>query len=190
VDYNQNARDRTTASAYSVRPTPDARVSAPLTWDEVGWCEPSELTMDSVPKRYAWLGDPGEGIDAAVGSLDALLELYERQGGNEPPAPRAGYVPEPAPGKAAGPTGRRRTTAPLIEIARAATQQEALDGLERWRARHPDVWSLLEPNDILVDAMRGRNTTWTRIRVNLRHVPEAARPPQEALEVDYDPWQL
>ena len=106
-----------------------------------------------------------------------------------PPAPPRPPPPAaPAPGKAVGPTGRRRTSAPLVEIARAATQQEAMDGLERWRARHQDVWPLLEPNDILVDSMRGRNTTWTRIRVNLRHVPESDRPGQESLEVDYDPW--
>src|SRR5579864_126584 len=168
VDYNQNARDHTTASAYSVRPTVDARVSAPLWWDEVGACEPSELTIDTMPARYADIGDPGDGIDVAAGSLDGLLELFARQD-----------VPEP--------TGRRRTNAPLIEIARAATQQEAMAGLERWRNRHQDVWPMLEPNDILVDAMRGRSTTWTRIRVNLQHVPEPARPAQEPLEVDYDP---
>ena len=133
--------------------------------------------------------DPADGIDSTVGSLEGLLELAERQaltGVAEAPAP--GNVPLPAPGKAVGPTGRRRTTAPLIEIARAATQNEAFAGLERWKLRHADVWPRLEPNDILVDSMRGRNTTWTRIRVNLRHVPEAERPPQEALEVDFDPW--
>ena len=102
--------------------------------------------------------------------------------------PSTGVVPPPAPGKDVGPTGRRRTTSPLIEIARAATQKEAMAGLERWKLRHADVWRLLEPNDILVDSMRGRSMTWTRIRVNLRHVPESGRPPQEALEVDYDPW--
>jgi DNA ligase D-like protein (predicted polymerase) len=190
VDYNQNARDHTTASAYSVRPTADARASAPLRWDEVPTCEPADFTIDTLPRRYAELGDPGEGIDAVAGSIEPLLQLADRQEAHgraqEPPMP--GTVPAPAPGKDAGPTGRRRTTAPLIEIARAATQPEAMAGLERWRARHPTVWPLLEPNDILVDSMRGRNTTWTRIRVNLRHVPEADRPPQEPLEVDYDPW--
>jgi bifunctional non-homologous end joining protein LigD len=78
---------------------------------------------------------------------------------------------------------------PLIEIARAATQDEALAGLERWKERHRDVVGYLEPADVLVDAMRGRSTTWTRIRLNLRHVPEEQRPVQEALEVDYDPWE-
>ena len=189
VDYNQNAKDHTTASAYSVRPSHDARVSTPLHWDEVADCDPATFTIDTVPDRFARLGDPADGIDSTVGSLEGLLELAERQaltGVAEAPAP--GNVPVPAPGKAVGPTGRRRTTAPLIEIARAATQNEAFAGLERWKLRHADVWPRLEPNDILVDSMRGRNTTWTRIRVNLRHVPEAERPPQEALEVDYDPW--
>jgi bifunctional non-homologous end joining protein LigD len=196
VDYNQNAKDHTTASAYSVRPTPEARVSAPLQWDEVAACEPSAFTIDTVPARYARVGDPGEGIDAAVGSLEPLLELAARQaeaGAEEPPARFArasGSVPPPAPGKDVGPTGRRRTTAPLIEIARAATQKEAMQGLERWRMRHAGIWPLLEPNDILVDSMRGRSQTWTRIRVNLRHVPEAERPVQEPLEVDYDPWHF
>jgi DNA ligase D-like protein (predicted polymerase) len=192
VDYNQNARDHTTASAYSVRPTPEARVSAPLAWAEVPTCDPAMFTMDSLPTRFARIGDPGEGIDDAVGSLEPLLDLAARQSrsGAEDPTSRGGVVPKPAPGKEVGPTGRRRTTAPLIEIARAATQKEAMLGLERWRARYPDVWPRLEPNDILVDAMRGRSQTWTRIRVNLRHVPEAERPAQEALEVDYDPWRV
>jgi hypothetical protein len=193
VDYNQNARDHTVASAYSIRPTPEARASAPLEWGEVAECDPTQLTIDTLPERYARIGDPAEAIDAAVGSLEPLLELAARQkadGVEEPPAPRSGAVPAPAPGKRVGPTGRRRTSAPLIEIARAATQAEAMAGLDRWRVRHTDVWPLLEPNDILVDSMRGKNTTWTRIRVNLRHVPDEARPGQEALEVDYDPWHF
>ena len=190
VDYNQNARDHTVASAYSIRPSADARVSTPLGWDEVGECDPAAFTIDTVPGRFARSGDPSEGIDQAVGSIEPLLELAGRQSeaGMPEADPASGVVPRPAPGKEVGPTGRRRTTAPLIEIARAATQQEAVAGLERWKLRHADVWPLLEPNDILVDSMRGRNTTWTRIRVNLRHVPEAGRPAQEALEVDYDPW--
>ena len=196
VDYNQNARDHTTASAYSVRPSPDARVSTPLEWHEVPECDPAAFTLDTVPLRFARLGDPGEGIDATIGSLERLLELAARdeaagladapEPGSDTPAP--GSVPVPAPGKSAGPTGRRRTTAPLIEIARAATTAEALEGLERWKARHAEVASHLEPADVLVDSMRGRSTAWTRIRVNLRHVPEPDRPAQEALEVDFDPW--
>ena len=77
---------------------------------------------------------------------------------------------------------------PLIEVARAATKDEAMQGLDRWKQRHAQAWSLLEPADVLVDTMRGRSSTWTRIRLNLRNVPEPDRPPQEALEVDYDPW--
>ena len=217
LDYNQNAKDRTVASAYSVRPLPDARVSTPLRWEEVAGCDPAAFTVETVPERLARMGDPSEGIDQAVGSLEPLLELaeqheaagfadapwpphYEKQA-SEPPRARPsirrgdageatpeGIVPPPAPGKTSGPTGRRRTTMPLIEVARAATEAEALAGLERWKARHPDVWPLLAPNDVLVDGMRGRSSLWYRIRLNLRNVPEAERPPQEALEVDYDPW--
>src|SRR5438132_29137 len=191
LDYNQNAKDHTTASAYSVRPGPDARVSAPLRWAEVPDCEPGAFTIDTMPARFARIGDPAEGIDESVGSLEPLLELAARQeAAGVPAAPSPGEVPQPAPGKSVGPTGRRRSTAPLIEIARAATQAEALDGLERWKQRHADVWPLLAPADLLVDSMRGRNTTWTRIRLNLRNVPEADRPAQEALEVDYDPWHV
>jgi DNA ligase D-like protein (predicted polymerase) len=218
LDYNQNAKDRTVASAYSVRPTRDARVSAPLRWEEVPGCQPEAFTIDTMPERFAELGDPAEGIDQAAGSLEALLELaaqHEAAGFGDAPWPphftkqasepdrvqpskrrtgsgqatRGGIVPPPAPGKASGPTGRRRTTMPLIEIARAASKDEALEGLERWKARHPEVWARLAPVDVLVDSMRGRSTTWTRIRLNLRNVPEADRPAQEALEVDYDPWR-
>lgn len=217
LDYNQNAKDRTIASAYSVRPTADARVSAPLSWDEVPTCELESFTLATVPARFALIGDPSKGIDQAAGSLEKLLDLsaehetaglgdapwpphFAKQEGEPPrvqpskrrmPDPTAtskGVVPVPAPGKTVGPTGRRRTTAPLIEIARAASKDEAMAGLDRWRARHPVASSRLEPADIMVDSMRGRNTTWTRIRVNLRNVPEADRPAQEALEVDYDPW--
>ncbi len=209
VDYNQNAKDRTVASAYSVRPMPDARVSAPLSWDEVPDCDPAEFTIDTMPPRYAALGDLGAGIDETVGSLDALLELaaadqaaglpdapwpphFEKQAGEQPRVQpskrREPAVPPPAPGKSSGPAGRRRTSVPMIEVARAASKAEALAGLERWKARHPQVANLLEPADILVDSMRGRSSTWTRVRLNLRHVPEADRPAQEALEVDYDPW--
>ena len=217
LDYNQNAKDRTIASAYSVRPTADARVSAPLTWDEVPTCELEAFTLATVPARFARIGDPSKGIDESAGSLDMLLQLsaeheaagfgdapwpphYLKQEGEPPrvqpskrrmadpaPAPK-GVVPVPAPGKSVGPTGRRRTSAPLIEIARAASKEEAMAGFERWKARHPEVASKLDLPDIMVDSMRGRNTTWTRIRVNLRNVPEGERPAQEALEIDYDPW--
>jgi DNA ligase D-like protein (predicted polymerase) len=209
VDYNQNAKDRTVASAYSIRPVPDARVSAPLAWAEVPSCDPAEYTITTMPARFAAIGDPWAGMDEAAGSLQALLELaardeaaglpdapwpphYEKQAGEaprvQPSKRRAGVAPPPAPGKTAGPTGRRRSTMPLIEIARAETKDEAMAGLERWKSRHTDVWPLLEPRDVLVDGMRGRSSVWYRIRLNLQHVPEAQRPPQEPLEVDYDPW--
>jgi bifunctional non-homologous end joining protein LigD len=211
LDYNQNAKDRTVASAYSIRPLPDARVSMPLPWDEVPGCDPAAFTMATVPDRVAEMGDRSEGIDETAGSLGSLLELaaeqqsagmadapwpphFAKQEGEPPrvqPSKRRkeGTVPPPAPGKSVGPTGRRRTKMPLIEIARAATQAEAMEGLERWKTRHRKVWKYLEPPDVLVDSMRGRSTTWTRIRLNLRNVPEAQRPPQEPLEVDYDPWE-
>ena len=217
LDDNQNAKDRTVASAYSVRPLADARVSTPLTWDEVPDSDPAAFTLATVPERFARIGDPSRGIDEAIGSLEALLELsaqHEAAGFGDAPWPPhfvkqegeparvqltrrkredrpsvpKGQVPPPAPGKSVGPTGRRRSTMPLIEIARAANEAEARAGLQRWRARHPEVWAHLAPADILVDSMRGRNSTWTRIRINLRNVPESERPPQEALEVDYDPW--
>ena len=210
LDYNQNAKDRTVASAYSIRPTPDARASAPLTWDELPHCRLEDFTIATEPRRYAEVGDLSEGIDDAVGGLDALLELadrdeaeglpdapwppqYEKQPGEaprvQPSRARKGAVAEPAPGKRSGASGRRRSTMPLIEIARAETEDQAMAGLERWKQRYPDVWSLLGPEDLLVDAMRGRSSTWTRIRLNLKNVPEGDRPPQEPLEVDYDPWE-
>jgi DNA ligase D-like protein (predicted polymerase) len=180
VDYNQNAKDRTTASAYSLRPTLDARVSTPLHWEEVPDCRPEAYTIDTVPERLASLGDPGAGIDEATGSLEPLLEWVNRDkaaGLDTPPPPRPGA------------DGRRQSTMPLIEIARAASVDEAMAGLDRWKARHPEVWPQLRPKDVLVDSMRGRSSTWTRIRLNLQHVPADQRPPQEPLEVDFDPWQ-
>ena len=243
LDYNQNAKDRTVASAYSVRPLPDARVSTPLTWEEVPTCEAEAFTVHTVPARYATIGDPGDGIDDAVGSLDALLELsrrdeaeglgdapwppnYRKQEG-EPPRVQpsrqrratadydtpeaeaereknraamekrfAAEVERRAAAKAEGratatrptPTGRRRSSVPVIEISRAKSKDEALEGLERWKARWPQAAGALEAADVLVDGMRGRSSLWYRVRVNLTHVPEADRPPQEALDPDYDPW--
>ncbi len=173
VDFNQNAKDRTVASAYSVRPKPDARVSTPLSWDEVRERRPEEFTVTTVLERWAEVGDPAAGIDDAAGSLDALLGLAERLGPAEKPPKGA---------------GGRQQTMPLVEIARAKTKDEALEGLERWKERHADIVGHLEPVDVLVDAMRGRSSLWYRIRVNLQHVPEEKRPAQEPLEVDYDPW--
>jgi len=183
--YNQNAKDRTVASAYSVRPTPDARVSTPLAWDEVPLCEPADFTVATVPARFAAIGDPDAGIDAAVGSLDALLARYETQGQGDAPWPphydkQEGEPPRVQP-------SRRRMTKPVITIGRAQAKDDALAGLERWKARHPAVVAYLEPKDILVDAMRGRNTTWTRVRVNLEHVPEAERPAEVEPDPDFDP---
>ncbi|HEX3264028.1 MAG TPA: DNA polymerase domain-containing protein [Candidatus Limnocylindrales bacterium] len=243
LDYNQNAKDRTVASAYSVRPLPDARVSTPLSWDEVPTVEAEAFTLATVPARFAEIGDPGAGIDGAVGSLEAVLELsrrHEAEGQGDAPWPpnyrkQEGEPPRVQPSKqrraaadydtpeaeaereknraamekrflaeaerraaakAAGepipskptPTGRRRSSVPVIEISRAKTRAEALEGLERWKARHPGPAAALEEADVLVDGMRGRSSLWYRVRVNLTHVPEAERPDQEALEVDYDPW--
>ena len=243
LDYNQNAKDRTVASAYSVRPLPDARVSAPLAWDEVPTCEPEAFTISTVPDRFASIGDPGAGIDDAVGSLEAVLELsrqHEAEGEGDAPWPpnyrkQEGEPPRVQPSRqrratedystpeaeaereknraaqekrflaeaerraaarAAGtpipskptPTGRRRSNVPVIEISRAKTKAEALEGLERWKARHPKAAAALEEADVLVDGMRGRSSLWYRVRVNLTHVPESERPEQEALEIDYDPW--
>ncbi len=200
LDYNQNAKDRTVASAYSVRPLPDARVSMPLTWSEVPDVAAEDFTLATVPALYEAHGDRHEGIDEAVGSLDALLELsskHEAEGLGDAPWPphyrkQQGEPPrvQPSKRKAGGPspTGRRKSTKPLIEIARAAKKADALAGLERWKSRHPRAAAKLEPADVLVDAMRGRSTTWTRIRVNLEHVPTAERPPQEPLDPDWNPW--
>jgi DNA ligase D-like protein (predicted polymerase) len=237
LDYNQNAKDRTVAAAYSVRPTPEARVSAPLAWDEVADCEPGDFMLVSMPTRFAEVGDRHAGIDEAVCSLDALLELSERQereGQGDAPWPphyrkQAGEPPRvqpskrkrsPAKKRAAkksaakksaakrsaakksaakksaakrsapakpSPTGRRVSKHPLLEIGRARKKADALAGLERWRVRHAKAAAHLEPADVLVDSMRGRFTTWTRIRVNLQHVPEKLRPKQEPLDPDDAP---
>jgi bifunctional non-homologous end joining protein LigD len=233
LDYNQNAKDRTVASAYSVRPRPAATVSAPLTWEEVPTAELDDFTLRSVPDRYARVGDVWAGMDDRAFSLDPLLELaarqasagmgdapwpphYAKQAGEPPrvqpskrrqapvaPAPnpdaprgRAGSVPPALPSPPArnadgtvSPTGRRRSTQPLLVISQAADKAEALAGLERWRARHPEAAPhVRDPEDVLVDAMRGRFTVWWRVRVNLRNVPEALRPAAEPPDPDYDPW--
>lgn len=200
LDYNQNAKDRTVAGAYSVRPLPDARVSAPVTWDELEACDPADFTLRTMPKRFAELGDRNRDIDARAFSLDALLELsakHERDGLGDAPWPPHYKKQEGEPArvqpsrarKAGGSPGRRTPKRPLLEIARAEKKEDALAGLERWKARHPQAASHLELPDILMDAMRGRSSVWWRVRVNLQHVPEALRPAQEPLESDYDPWQ-
>ena len=180
VDYNQNAKDRTVASAYSVRPTPDARVSMPLAWDEVDGCHPADFTLSSVPARLKELGDPHAAIDSHAGSLAALLELFERQGLGDAPWPPH-YRRQLSEPPRVQPSRRKW---PLLEIGRARRREDALAGLERWKARHPQTAAHLEPADVLVDAMRGRSSTWTRIRVNLQHVPEELRPVQETLDPD------
>lgn len=207
LDYNQNAKDRTVASAWSVRPTKDARVSMPLTWDELFECDPRDFNLVTAPARFAERGDPHAAIDENPGSLEALLELsarHEADGLGDAPWPphyqkRADEPKRVQPSRAKKPgkseaekpapkTGRRKPKFPLLTISKAAKKEDALDGLERWKLRHPVAASHLEPADVLVDAMRGRYTTWTRIRVNLRHVPEGERPAQEPPDPDYDPW--
>ncbi|MEX1295498.1 MAG: DNA polymerase domain-containing protein [Candidatus Limnocylindrales bacterium] len=201
LDYNQNAKDRTVASAYSVRPTPDARVSMPLTWEEVPDVVAEDFTLATVPSLFEKHGDRHDGIDEAVGSLEALLELSAKHEADEglgdapwPPHYRkqTGEPLRVQPSKRKSgqpsPTGRRQSSKPLIEIARAEKKDDALAGLDRWKERHPAAAAQLEPVDVLVDGMRGRFTLWWRIRVNLEHVPEAERPPQEPLDPDYDPW--
>ncbi|WP_411374344.1 non-homologous end-joining DNA ligase [Arthrobacter sp. MPF02] len=176
VDFNQNAKDRTVASAYSVRALPDARVSTPLTWEEVRTARPERFTVPTVLERFAQIGDPHVGIDDAVGKLDGLLALAKELG----PA-------EKAPRGANG-SGRRQSVMPLIEVARTKNKPEAMAALEEWKSRHADVVPALHPADVLVDGMRGSSSLWYRVRVNLQHVREAARPPQEELIADYDPW--
>ena len=203
IDYNQNAKDRTVASAYSVRPKPDARVSAPMTWDEIGACDPADFTLETMPARFRAIGDRHADIDQHPCSLESLLDLaarqqkaglgdapwppqYKKQPGEAPrvqpsrarKSPSAGEGSakrESAPTSESPVTGRRVPKHPLIEIARADRKEEALEDVERWKRQHPDVVAYLEPADILVDAMRGRSSTWTRVRVNLKNVPEALR---------------
>jgi len=178
VDFNQNAKDRTVASAYSVRAPPDARVSTPLRWDEVPGCRPEEFTITTVPDRFAELGDPWAGMDDVSGSLDQLLGLADELG-----------PPEKAPrGAKKSADGRRQSVMPLIEVARTKTKDEAMSALDTWRERHPAASALLQPVDVLVDGMRGPSSIWYRIRVNLQHVPADQRPPQEELIADYSPW--
>src|SRR5918999_602140 len=202
LDYNQNAKDRTTCSAYSVRPLPDARVSAPLHWEEVTASEPADFTVLTMPARLAAIGDPHSAMDDAPGSLGALLELAARDEaaglGDAPWPPHfrkmEGEGTRVAPSRAkrgrtspktAGPKSRPRM--PLIVVANSPDKAAALAGLDRWKASHPDAAAHLAVDDVLVDSMRGRSSTWTRIRVNLRHVPEKVRPVQGTPDPDEDP---
>ncbi|MGZ9075363.1 MAG: non-homologous end-joining DNA ligase, partial [Burkholderiaceae bacterium] len=188
IDYNQNAKDRTVAAAYSVRPTVDARVSAPITWDDVDTCEPGDFTLGTMPSRIAAVGDLHKGIDERAGSLERLLELsarQERDGLGDAPWPPQ-YKKQPGEPPRVQPS-RRATKHPLIEIARAQRKDDALAGLGRWKARHAEAAAHLAAADVLVDAMRGRSSTWTRVRVNLQNVPTQLRPGQEPLDPDDAP---
>lgn len=197
LDYNQNAKDRTVAAAYSVRPTPDARVSAPVTWEELLACAPEDFTLRTMPARFAAEGDRHADIDRHAGSLDALLALSARQEadglGDAPWPPQ--YAKQPGEPTRAAPSrrkkapagGRRVSTKPLVEIARAARREDALAGLERWKKRHAAAARHLQAADVLLDAMRGRSSTWTRIRLNLEHVPESLRPGPEPPDPDDAP---
>jgi bifunctional non-homologous end joining protein LigD len=188
LDYNQNAKDRTVASAYSVRPTPDARVSAPLAWDEIADCDPRDFTLGTMPQRFADIGDRHADIERHAGSLEALLELsarQERDGLRDAPWPPH-YRKQAGEGPRAAPSRRRTPVHPLVEIGRSRDKAAALAGVERWKSRHPDAAAHLQPADVLVDAMRGRFRTWTRVRINLQHVPEALRPAPEPLDPDDD----
>ena len=207
LDYNQNAKDRTTCSAYSIRPLPDARVSAPLRWEEIPDCEPGDFTVLTMPARLKEIGDPNARMDGAAGSLEQLLELADRDEaaglGDAPWPPHfrkmEGEPARVAPSRAKSATKKTATTKtkkatakprskmPLIVVANSPDKATALAGLERWKASHPDVASHLAVDDVLVDSMRGRSSTWTRIRVNLRHVPEKIRPMPETPDPDDDP---
>jgi bifunctional non-homologous end joining protein LigD len=205
LDYNQNAKDRTTSSAYSVRPLPDARVSAPLEWHEVSDCDPADFTVLTMPQRFAMIGDPQATMDSSAGSLERLLELAaqdEAEGLGDAPWPphfrkAEGESSRVAPSRARSaakksvakkPAGRvSRTKMPLLVIANSPSEEAARDGLQRWKDKYREVADLLAVNDVLVDRMRGRSSVWTRIRVNLRHVPEELRPPQGTPDPDNDP---
>jgi DNA ligase D-like protein (predicted polymerase) len=197
LDYNQNAKDRTTCSAYSVRPLPDARVSAPVEWAEVPDCDPADFTVLTMPKRFLEMGDPHAGMDEVAGSLAALLELAakdEAAGLGDAPWPphfrkMEGEAPRVAPSKAKRQARKPRQRMPLIVVAKSPEKAAAIDGLERWKQRHPEAAKHLAVEDVLVDSMRGRSSSWTRIRVNLKNVPETIRPPQETPDPDDDPTQ-
>jgi bifunctional non-homologous end joining protein LigD len=195
LDYNQNAKDRTTCSAYSVRPLPDARVSAPLHWNEVPACDPADFTIFTMPERFANIGDPHADMNSAPGSLEKLLELADKDEaaglGDAPWPPHFRKMesegPRVAPSRAKSAPKKPRVKMPLIVVANSPDKAAALAGLERWKTKYPQVTPLLAADDVLVDSMRGRSSTWTRIRVNLRHVPEDVRPQQETPDPDDDP---
>jgi DNA ligase D-like protein (predicted polymerase) len=211
IDYIQNAKDRTVCSAFSVRPRPDARVSTPLTWDEIDVCDPADFTIKTMPAWFKKNGDRHARIDQHPGSLDALLELSAKQEqdgqGDAPWPPQYKKMPgEPmrvqpsraragkssAEKRSADPktsgTGRRVSRHPLIVIAHSTKKDEAIEALEEWKKTHPKAAGHLQPADVLTDSMRGRSSTWWRIRVNLQHVPEELRPQQPELPPIPNPW--
>jgi hypothetical protein len=194
LDYNQNAKDRTTCSAYSIRPLPDARVSTPLRWEEVPVCNPADFTVLTVPKRFREQGNPHMQMDQAAGSLEPLLELAARDEasglGDAPWPPH--YVKQSGEGPRVAPSRAKRASSPrqkmpLVVVANSPHKEDALAGLERWKAKHPEAAGHLAVDDVLVDSMRGRSSVWFRIRVNLRHVPPELRPPQATPDPDDDP---
>lgn len=197
LDYNQNAKDRTTASAYSVRPKPDARVSTPFRWEELDGLDPAAFTVRTVPARFAAEGDPHAGIDDAAHDLSPLLQLAASQGEPDAPWPphypkAEGEPPRVAPSRkkpegAAPGTGRRKSSKPLRVVAESESEAAAQAGLERWKARHPGAVPHLQAADVLVDKMRGRSSPWFRIRVNLEHVPTELHPPVEPPDPDEAP---
>ncbi len=194
LDYNQNAKDRTTCSAYSVRPLPDARVSAPLSWDEVPTCDPRDFTVKTMPQRYLELGDLHAAIDDSAGFIEGLLELADRdEAAGLPDAPwpphherREGEAPRVAPSRAKTAPAPKRAPLPVIVVAKAKKKDDALAGLDRWKQRHAAIAPLLAAEDVLVDNMRGRSSTWTRIRINLKNVPVEQRPETEPPDPDED----
>jgi bifunctional non-homologous end joining protein LigD len=198
LDYNQNAKDRTTCSAYSVRPLPDARVSTPLHWNEVPDCNPADFTVFTVPERFSKLGNPHAEVNSSVGSLEKLFELAAKDEsaglGDAPWPPHFRKMQSEgtrvAPSRAKSVTKKTRVKMPLIVVANSPDKAAALAGLERWKSKYPQVAALLATDDVLVDSMRGRSSTWTRIRVNLRNVPEETRPPQETPDPDDDPTRV
>jgi len=172
LDYNQNAKDSTVASAYSIRPLEDARVSAPLFWDEVADSDPAGFTILTMPDRFREIGDPHEGMDTVEpGDLSSLIALADEQ-------------------KALGTRSSQPLRFPLLTIANHPDLEPAMAGLERWKTKYPDAAKHLEPADILVDKQRGRYSTWTRIRVNLRSVPQDLRPIQETPDPDEAPTRI
>ena len=144
------------------------------------------------PRVQPSRGAPPEDASTSRAAASAADRRRRSPRSGRPRSPPATGTP------ACRPSGRARArrrpaaasrTIPVIEISRAAKKDEALEGLERWKERHPEAAAALEPADVLVDGMRGRSSLWYRVRVNLIHVPEADRPAQEPLDPDYDPWE-